>query len=149
MTTRLPTWQGGRLEGSDTLGPLAAPTRTSLEHGEGAWGAGRSSRATSDRPGDTRHPDLRLSSGTKIRPPEPSVDLSLKRPRDMTAGLLGNKVQRVTNLPAPSQVEHAVAGYGAPRDQLLRDNQLGSGPRRNGTIILHLKALPNYMLNAT
>ena len=120
---------------------------TLLEHGEGG-GEGRNTRATSDRPGDTRHPDLRLSSGTKIRPPVSSVDLSLKRPRDMSAGLLGNKVQRVTNLPAPPQVEHAVAGYGAPRDQLLRDNQLGSYPKRND-MILHLKALPSYMLNAT
>ena len=120
---------------------------TLLEHGEGG-GGGRNSRATSDRPGDTRHPDLRLSSGTKIRPPVSSVDLSLKRPRDMSAGLLGNKVQRVTNLPAPPQVEHAVAGYGAPKDQLLRDNQLGSYPKRTG-MILHLKALPCYMLNAT
>jgi hypothetical protein len=134
------------LKGSDTLGPLVAPTRALLDHGEGG-GAGRNSRATNDRPGDSRHPDLRLSNGTKIRPPEPSVDLSLKRPRDMSAGLLGNKVQRVTHLPAPSQVDYAVAGYGAPRDQLLRDNQLGSGPRRIG-MILHLKALPSYMLNA-
>jgi hypothetical protein len=135
------------LKGSDTIGPLAAPMTTLLEHGQGG-GGGRNSRFASDRPGDTRHWDLPLSSGTKIRPPVSSVDLSLKRPRDMPAGLLGNKVQRVTNLPAPPQVEHAAAGYGAPRDQLLRDNQLGSYPKRTG-MILYLKALPCYMLNAT
>jgi hypothetical protein len=135
------------LKGSDTIGLLAAPMNTLLEHGE-RGGGGRNSRATSDRPADTRHPDLRLSSGTKIRPPVSSVDLSLKRPRDMSAGLLENKVQRVTNLPAALQVEHAVAGYGAPRDQLLRDNQLRSYPKRTG-MTLHLKALPCYMLNAT
>jgi hypothetical protein len=121
---------------------------TLLEHGEPGGGR-RNSRATSDRPGDTRHPDLRLSSGTKIRPPVSGVNLSLKRPRDMLAsGLLGNKVQRVTNVPALLHAEHAVAGYGAPIDQLFRDNQLGLYPKRTG-MILHFKALPCYMLNAT
>src|SRR6476646_10412504 len=88
------------LKGSDVQGPSTTPSRTLLDHVEGG-GAGRNPRATTDRPDDSRHPDLRLSSGTKIRPSELSFDVSLGHPRDMTAGLLGNKVQRVTNPPAP------------------------------------------------
>lgn len=67
MTTDLINCRVDGLKGSNTIGPLAAPMRTlGLKHGEGGEGGRNSERATSDRPVDTRHLDLRLSSGTKI-----------------------------------------------------------------------------------